>query len=52
MVITIDQLLSYTPLIIGGKKYWKQGNRIYMARINIFGLVEMTEVTAQLNPAD
>ena len=51
MLITIDQLLSYTPLILGGKKYWELGNRVYMARINMFGLVELTEVTAQITPA-
>lgn len=51
MLITIDQLLSYTPWIVNGKKYWRQGSRVYSARINIFGLVELTDVTAQLNPA-
>jgi len=47
MLITIDQLLSYSPVIVGGKKYWRYGNRLYMARINMFGLVELTEVNPQ-----
>ena len=49
MLITIDQLLSYTPVIRGGKKYWQLGKRLFMARINMFGLVELTEVSPQLN---
>ena len=48
MIITIDQLLSYTPAIIGGKKYWRSGKRFYMARINMFGLVELTEANPGL----
>lgn len=47
MLITIDQLLSYEPVFLQGKKYWKQGERLYMARINRFGLVEMTEMTPE-----
>ncbi len=52
MYITIDQLLSYTPLIIGGKKYWKMGSRIYMARINFLGMVELTEVSAEVGRSE
>jgi hypothetical protein len=43
MTITIDMLQSYQPVLIGSTKYWKMGSKLYIARINSFGLVEIQE---------
>ena len=46
MTITIDMLQSYQPVMIGNKKYWKRGSKLFTARINSFGLVELEEAAA------
>ncbi len=50
MLITIDMLSAYEPVIVANRRYWRRAGRLYDARITPLGLVQIHPVASVTPP--